>query len=183
VLSNFQSLQAAIEAKEYAIDFCTLAHQNLKRSAGHKYDSLIRRDVQLAADLVKQAHSQTRGRDGYIQVDLPPHSLLLQAQSAIAEAQILWGSVGWRNLMLRIPATQIMRAVIEQLICDRINVNARFVFSQTTYEQVGDAYLPGLETLIQQGESVSKITCFTSFSMARLDAVIHPLLEKIKIRV
>ena len=74
VLSNFQSLQAAIEEKKYAIDFNTLAHQNLKRSAGHKYDYLIRRDVQLAADLLKQTHSQTRGGDGYVQVDLP-HSL------------------------------------------------------------------------------------------------------------
>jgi len=155
VLSKFQSLQAAIEAKKYAIDVSTLADQDIKRSAGHKYDYLIRRDLQLAADLLKQTHSQTRGRDGYVQVDLPPHSLLLQAQSAIAEAQILWDSVGWRNLMLRIPATQIMLSVIAQLICDRIKVNATFVFSQTTYEQVGDAYLPGLESLIQQGKAVS----------------------------
>jgi len=181
VLSNFQSLQAAIEAKNYAIDFSTLAHQNLKLSPEHKYDYLIRRDLQLAADLLKQTYSQTRYRDGYVQIDLPPHSLL-QAQSAIAEAQILWRSVGWCNLMLRIPAAQIMLPVIAQLICDRINVNAGFVFSETTYEQVGDAYLRGLESLIQQGESVSEIACFTSFSIARLDAVIHPLLEKIKIR-
>ena len=150
VLSKFQSLQAAIEAKEYTIDFSTLAHPNLKRFPGHKYDYLIRRDLQLAAELLKQTHSQTRGRDGYVQVDLPLHSLL-QTKSAISEAQILWRSVGWRNLMLRIPATQIMLPVIAQLICDRINVNAAFVFSQTTYEQVGDAYLPGLESLIQQG--------------------------------
>jgi transaldolase len=175
VLSNFQSLQAAIEATKYAIDFSTLAHQNLKLSPGHKYDYLIRRGLQLAADLLKQTHSQTCGLDGYVQIDLPPHSLL-QAQSAIAEAQILWDSVGWRNLMLRIPAAQIMLPMIAQLICDRINVNATFVFSQTTYEQVGDAYLRGLESLIQQGESVSEIACFTSFSIARLDEVIHPLL-------
>ena len=181
MLSNFQSLQAAIEAKKYAIDFSTLAHQKIERSAGHKYDYLIRRDLQLAADLLKQTHSQTRGRDGYVQVDLSPHSLL-QTKSAIAEAQILWRSVCWRNLMLRIPATQIMLRVIAQLICDLINVNAAFVFSQTTYEQVGDAYLPGLENLIQQGESVSEIACFTSFWIARLDAVIHPLRETIKIR-
>jgi hypothetical protein len=29
---------------------------------------------------------------------------------------------------------------------------------------------------------VSEIACFTSFSIARLDAVIHPLIDKIKIR-
>ena len=175
MLSNFQSLQAAIEGEEYAIDFSTLAHQKIKLSPGHKYDYLIRRNLQLAADLLKPTHSQTRGRDGYVQVDLSPH-LLLQAQSEIAEAQILWDSVGWRNLMLRIPAAQIMLPVIAQLIGDRINVNAAFVFSQTTYDQVGDAYLRGLESLIQQEESVSEIACFTSFSIARLDEVIHPLL-------
>jgi transaldolase len=64
VLSNFQSLQAAIEGKKYVIDFSTLANQNIKCSAGHKYDYLIRRDLQLAADLLEQTHSQTRGRDG-----------------------------------------------------------------------------------------------------------------------
>ena len=114
-------------------------------------------------------------------MDFSPHSLL-QAQSAIAEGQILWDSVGWCNLMLKIPAAQILLPVIAQLICDRINVNAAFVFSETTYEQVGDAYLRGLESFIQQGQSVSEIAFFTSFSIARLDAVIHPLIEKIKIR-
>jgi len=84
--------------------------------------------------------------------------------------------------MLRIPAAQILLPMIAQLIRDRINVNAAFVFSETTYEQVGDAYLRGLESLIQQGESVSKIACFTSFSIARLDAFSHPIIEKIKIR-
>ena len=115
MLSNFQSLQATIEAKKYAIDFCTLAHPKIKRSAGYKYDYLIRRGLQLAADLLKHTHSQTRGRDSYVQVDLHPHSLL-QAQSAIAEAQILWRSLGWCNLMLRISATQIMLPMMAQLI-------------------------------------------------------------------
>lgn len=39
--------------------------------------------------------------------------------------------------MLTIPVTQIMLPVIEQLISDRINVNA----TQITYEQVSDSYL------------------------------------------
>ena len=75
-MSNFQRLQAAIEGKKYAIEFSTLAHQNIERSSGHKYNYLIRGDLQLAADLLKQTHFQTRGRDGYVQIDLPPHSLL-----------------------------------------------------------------------------------------------------------
>jgi transaldolase len=174
VLSNFQSLQTAIQGQEYDRDFSTLARQGSKLSARHYYDYVIMRDLQLAADLLKQTYTQTHERDGYVQVDLPPYSLL-QAETAIAEAQKIWQSVGWCNLMLRIPASQIMLPVIERLISDRINVNATFVFSQTTYEQVFDAYLRGLESFIQQGESVSDVACFTSFSMGRFDAAVHLL--------
>jgi transaldolase len=131
--------------------------------------------MQLAADLLKQTHSQTHGREGYVQVDLPPHSLL-QSETAIIEAQKIWQSVGWCNLMLRIPATQIMLPVIEQLISDHINVNATFVFSQTMYKKVLNAYFLGLESLIQQGESVSDVACFASFSISRFDIAMHLLI-------
>ncbi|MEH2390898.1 MAG: hypothetical protein V7K21_04230 [Nostoc sp.] len=40
------------------------------------YDYLITPDLQLAADLLKQTHSQTSGRDGYVQVDFPADALL-----------------------------------------------------------------------------------------------------------
>jgi transaldolase len=92
------------------------------------------RDLQLAADLLKQAHVQSHGREGYIQVDLPPDALL-QPETAIAEAQRIWQRVGWSNLMLRIPATQTMLPVIEQLIGDHINVNATLVFSVLLQKQ------------------------------------------------
>jgi transaldolase len=175
VALNFQSLQAAIQGQEYDRDFSTLARQGSKLSARQYYDYVVMRDLQLAADLLKQTYTQTHGRDGYVQVDLPPYSLL-QAETAIAAAQSLWRRVGWRNLMVSLPATPTMLPVITQLISDRINVNATFVLSQTTYEQVFNAYLQGLESFIQQKASVSDIVCFTSFPIGRLDAAIHPLL-------
>ena len=135
VRSNFQSLQAAIEGIEYDRDFTTLAHKGMSRTAQSDYDYLIVRDLQLAADLLKQVHSQTQGRNGYVQIDLPPDALL-GPETAIAAAQKIWQSVGWSNLLLRIPATQLMLPVITQLIGDRINVNATLVFSPNVYEQV-----------------------------------------------
>lgn len=54
VLSNFQSLQAAIQGQAYDRDFGTLARQGIKLPARHYYDYLITRDLQLAADLLKQ---------------------------------------------------------------------------------------------------------------------------------
>lgn len=173
--SNFQSLQAAIGRQEYDRDFTILAQQGMSRNARSDYDYLIVRDLQLAADLLKQVHSQTQGRDGYVQIDLPPDTLFGTA-TAIAAAQKIWQSVGWSNLLVRIPATQLMLPAIEQLISERINVNATLVFSPSIYEQVFDRYLRGLERLVQQGESASDVVCFASVSMGRLDAKIDPLI-------
>ena len=175
VRSSFQRLQAAIQRQEYDRDFMTLAQQGMSRNARSDYDYLIVRDLQLAADLLKQVHSQTQGRDGYVQIDLPPDALL-QPATAIAAAHNIWQSVGWSNLLLRIPATQLMLPVIEQLIGDRINVNATLVFSPSMYEQVFDGYLRGLERLLQQGELLSDVVCFVSVSMGHLDTAIAPLI-------
>ncbi len=175
VRSNFENLKLAIEGIEYDRDFTTLAHKGMSRTAQSDYDYLIVRDLQLAADLLKQVHSQTQGRDGYVQIGLPPKALL-QPETAIAAAQKIWQSVGWSNLLLRIPATQLMLPVITQLIGDRINVNATLVFSPFMYEQVFDGYLKGLERLMQQGESVTDVVCFASISIGRLNAAIDPLI-------
>lgn len=175
VRANFESLKLAIQGQEYDRDFTTLAQQGMSRTAQSDYDYLIIRDLQLAADLLKQVHSQTQGRDGYVQIDLPPDALL-QPETAIAEAKKIWQSIGWSNLMLRIPATQLLLPVIEQLISDRINVNATLVFSPIMYEQIFDGYLRELERLMQRGESVSDVVCFVSVSIGRLDAVINPLI-------
>jgi transaldolase len=173
VRSNFQSLQAAIESQEYDRDFTTLAQQGISQTAQSDYDYLIERDLQLAADLLKQVHSQTQGRDGYVQIDLPPDTLL-DAEIAITSAQNIWQSVGWSNLLLRVPATPLLLSVIEQLISDRINVNATFVFSPTGYDQVFDRYLAGLERLIRQGESISEVVGFVSVSINYLNEVANP---------
>jgi transaldolase len=175
VRSNFQSLQAAIESQEYDRDFITLAQQGISQTARSDYDYVIVRDLQLAADLLKPVYTQTQGRDGYVQIDLPPDTLL-NAETAIASAQNIWQAVGWSNLLLRIPATPLLLPVIEQLISDHINVNATFVFSPTLYEQVFNRYLIGLERLIQQGELLGDVVCFASASMGCLDAMMHPFM-------
>ena len=174
VRSNFAALNLAIQGQAYDRDFATLAQQGRNQSARVAYDYLLVRDLQLAADLLKQVHAQTQGRDGYVQVDLPPETLF-EPETAIAAAQKIWGAVGWSNLLVGIPATPLLLPVITHLIGDRINVNATLVFSPRVYEQVFDGYLRGLKRLMQQGESVSEVVCFASVAIGRLDAVMAPL--------
>ncbi|MBD0303049.1 MAG: transaldolase, partial [Tolypothrix sp. T3-bin4] len=103
--SNFDALNLAIQGHEYDRDFSTLAQQGMSRNARSDYEYLLVRDLQLAADRLKQVHAHTQGRDGYVQVDLPPDTLF-KPETAIAAAQKIWRAVGWSNLLLRIPATR-----------------------------------------------------------------------------
>lgn len=173
--SNFDALNLAIQGHEYDRDFSTLAQQGMSRSARSDYEYLLVRDLQLAADRLKQVHAHTQGRDGYVQVDLPPDTLF-EPETAIAAAQKIWRAVGWSNLLLRIPATRLMLPVIEQLLREGMNVNATLVFSLNVYNQVFDCYLKGLEKQIQLGKSVSNGVCFVSFAIDRLDAAINSLI-------
>ncbi|MBD2247598.1 transaldolase family protein [Nostoc sp. FACHB-888] len=173
--SNFEALNLAIQGHAYDRDFSTLAQQGMSQSARADYEYLLVRDMQLAADRLKQVHTHTQGRDGYVQVDLPPDTLF-EAETAIAAAQKIWRAVGWNNLLLRIPATRLMLPVIEQLLREGMNVNATLVFSLNVYNQVFDSYLRGLEKQIQRGKSVSNSVCFASFAIAQWDVAINPLI-------
>ncbi len=173
--SNFDALNLAIQGHAYDRDFSTLAQRGSSRSARSDYEYLLVRDLQLAADRLKQVHAHTQGRDGYVQVDLPPDTLF-EPETAIAAAQKIWRTVGWSNLLLRIPATRLMLPVIEQLLCEGMNVNATLVLSLNLYNQVFDHYLRGLERQIQLGKSMSNGICFVSFAIDRLDAAINPLI-------
>ncbi|MBD3885759.1 transaldolase [Phormidium tenue FACHB-886] len=172
VRSNFDALNLAIQKQAYDCDFRTLALRGSSRSVQSDYEYLLVRDLQLAADRLKQVHVHTQGQDGYVQVDLPPDTLF-EAETAIAAAQRIWRAVGWSNLLLRIPATPLMLPVIEQLLREGMNVNATLVFSPSVYNQVFDCYLRGLESQIEPGEPVSNAVCFASFAIGQLNAAMN----------
>ena len=84
--SDFESLRATISGHEYDRDFKILSQRAINRTAKSDYEHLVVRDLQLAADLLKPTYSQSQGRDGYVQVDLPP-DVLVQAETAIARSE------------------------------------------------------------------------------------------------
>ncbi|HEY9600952.1 MAG TPA: transaldolase family protein [Allocoleopsis sp.] len=173
VLSNFISLEQVIWGKDYHQDFRAIAHQP-EMDVRSLYESIIIRDMHLAADLLKVVHDQTQGYDGFVNLDLSPQ-VVFDAQATLTEAQRLWQLVGWSNLMLKVPATPTTLSIVEQLICEGINVNVTLLFSQAVYEQVAQAYLRGLETLAAQGSELSKVASVASFSVCRLDKFINAL--------
>ncbi len=111
-ISNFTSLERAIRERSYDRDFRAIEHKS-DINAQWIYEYLTVQDMQLTADLMKAVHNRTHAGDGFVNLDLPPQ-VALDPQATLTEARRLWQTVGWSNLMLKIPATAATVSVMEQ---------------------------------------------------------------------
>lgn len=55
------------------------------------------------------------------------------------------------------------------------------LFGLPRYREVAEAYLAGLETLTAHGKPLNKITSVASFFLSRIDVLIDPMLEKLRL--
>ncbi len=125
VISNFTSIARSLHTSQYDRDFHAIAHQADVLSL---YNFIRVREMQLAAEYLKEVHQQTDGKDGYVNLDLPPH-VVSSAELTLSKARRLWRQIGWSNFMLNIPVAPETLLVIQQLIGEGINVNVRQVFT------------------------------------------------------
>ncbi len=145
------------------------------------YERLAIEDIQHAADILRPVYQDTEGRDGYVSLEVSPY-LAMSTQATIAEARRLWRAVGRLNIMIKVPATQPGLPAIKELIGEGINVNITLLFSQKMYEEVIEAYLSGLERLVDQGKDASKVASVASFFVSRIDtAVDRRIDERLKV--
>src|ERR1700757_2051735 len=117
------------------------------------YEKIAIRDVQDAADIFKSVHTETKGRDGYVSLEVSPY-LAFDTQGTIEEARRLWKAVNRPNVMIKIPATREGIPAIRQALEEGININITLLFSQSAYEQVAEAYIAALEARAAKGEDV-----------------------------
>jgi transaldolase/glucose-6-phosphate isomerase len=144
------------------------------------YESLALEDIRNATDVLRPVYEQTGGADGFVSLEVSPN-LAMNTDGTIAEAERLWHAVKRDNLMIKVPATKPGLPAIRRLIGEGINVNITLLFSQDVYEQVVEAYLGGLEDLIQKGGDPKKIASVASFFVSRIDVAVDKQLDdKIK---
>lgn len=132
-------------------------------------------DVRRAADLLRPAHDDSRGRDGFVSLECTP-DLADDTQATVEQALELWGRLDRPNVMIKVPATAAGIPAIEELTARGVNVNITLLFSVARYEQVIDAYLSGLEQRAAAGQPVDAISSVASFFVSRVDAKVDPLL-------
>ena len=140
------------------------------------YEKIAIRDVQDACDIFKSVHAETKGRDGYVSLEVSP-MLAFDTQGTIDEARRLWKAVSRPNVMIKIPATTQGIPAIRQALEDGININITLLFAQSAYEQVAEAYLAALETRAAKGQDVSHIASVASFFVSRIDSLVDSKID------
>ena len=133
-------------------------------------------DVSSAADMLWPTYQSTHGLDGFVSIEVSP-DLAYNTDSTIAEAKRLFSTIGKKNILVKVPATQQGLPAIEQLLGEGVNVNITLLFSVERYEQVMEAYLRGLEKRVQKGQPIHEITSVASFFVSRVDTLTDKLLE------
>jgi transaldolase/glucose-6-phosphate isomerase len=146
------------------------------RSVKEIYEALAVEDIQRVADLFERVYASTGGVDGYVSLEVSP-LLAHDTENSIAEARRLWATLARKNAMIKIPATPAGIPAIEQLIADGINVNVTLIFNQSTYDQVAEAYIRGLERRLESGEPVDHLASVASVFVSRIDTAVDNELE------
>jgi transaldolase len=142
--------------------------------AASLYHWLTLQDIQDAADILHDVYVTTKGRDGYVSLEVSPH-LANDSDATIEAARTLWRQVRRPNLMIKVPGTSAGIPAIETLIAEGINVNVTLLFSVVQYEAVAAAYLRG----IQKNSNPSQVSSVASFFVSRIDNKVDSLLDEI----
>jgi transaldolase len=141
------------------------------------YDALTIEDVGMAADIFRPVFDRTRGRDGYVSIEVSP-KLAHDTVGTLADARRLWRILKRPNIMIKIPATTEGLPAIEQSLTDGINVNVTLMFSMNHYLAVAETYLRARSSW-KAGQRIDHIASAASFFVSRVDTLVDAKLEPI----
>jgi transaldolase len=167
VTSNPTILDKAIGAGEgYDDQLAECAQRGL--SIEDTYWEVVIDDIRSATDVLRPVFDATGGGDGFVSLEVAP-TLAHDTQGTIAAARSLHDRVDRPNLMIKIPGTLEGLPAIEESIAAGIKVNVTLIFSLDRHDQVIEAYLKGLERLVEGGGDPSTIASVASFFVSRVD--------------
>ncbi len=132
------------------------------------YWALAEQDIREACDLFRPIFDAGGGRDGYVSLEVDP-GLAYDTLATFREAMRLHESVDRPNLLVKIPATKLGLAAIEDVISKGRSINVTLIFSLERYEHVAESYVRGLERLVAEGGDPGQVASVASFFVSRID--------------
>src|SRR5918911_4606074 len=139
---------------------------------------LTRSDVSEACDLLRPVWDEGKGQDGYVSWEVDPN-LAYDRDATFEEAKRLHSLVEKPNLHVKIPATEPGLGAIEDMIALGRNINVTLIFSLGRHREVMEAYVRGLERLVESGGDPSQVASVASYFVSRVDTEADKRLDAI----
>jgi transaldolase len=136
------------------------------------------RDIEDACDLLRSVWDEGGGLDGYVSMEVDP-DLAYDRDATIEEALRFHDWIDRPNLFVKIPATEPGLGAIEECIARGRSINVTLIFSLERHMAVAEAYMRGLERLVEAGGDPSKVASVASFFVSRVDTEADKRLEAI----
>src|SRR6266576_4837245 len=147
-----------------------------KKPADMLWDLMIE-DIQAAADVFRPVYDKTKGKDGFVSIEVSP-TVAASTRQTIAFAEDLRNRCRRPNVMVKIPATKAGLPAIEDQISKGHNINITLIFAVERYDEVVEAYLSGLEKFQKKGGDLSKVASVASFFVSRVDTKVDKLVSE-----
>ena len=96
-------------------------------------------------------------------------NLAYETDATIEEAARFHDWVERPNLYVKIPATEPGLPAIEEMIARGRNINVTLIFSLERHMEVAEAYIRGLERLVEAGGDPAKVGSVASYFVSRVD--------------
>ena len=135
-------------------------------------------DIKEACALLRQVWDEGKGQDGYVSLEVEP-GIAYDADATLEQALRFHEWVDQPNLFVKIPATQAGLGPIEECISRGRSINITLIFSLARYREVVEAYIRGLERLVEGGGDPSTVASVASFFVSRVDTEADKRLEAI----
>lgn len=142
------------------------------------YDELAVEDIGTAADMLSGIYKSTKGKDGYVSIEVLPQ-YAYDPDKTIEYARKIFRWLNRKNILIKVPGTKEALPAITQLIAEGINVNVTLLFSLADYVAIAKAYVDGLKKLARGKERLGEVTSVASVFVSRVDTKIDKMLENL----
>jgi transaldolase len=153
---------------DYDADIREKAGKRLSRES--IFVELALADLRRAADIFTPIHEATRGRDGWVSMEVSPE-IADDAKATIESALAIHAEAGRPNLYIKIPGTAAGLEAISETIFRGVPVNVTLLFSREQYLAAANAYLTGVARRVAAGLD-PRISSVASLFVSRWDRAV-----------
>ena len=133
-----------------------------------------------AAAILSPVHVQTKGRTGYLSMQVSP-KFYGNAARMVEHGRALAALAP--NIAIKVPSTAAGVVAAEELVASGINVNATVSFTVSQAVTVAEAFERGLDRASQAGADMTRLHPYMTLMVGRLDDLLQRVMVKEQIAI